>query len=141
VTAALCQLARKLEENGTSVDYARLPERRSQDYAEFVFTLPEPMARCRHQQARSLLAHARIGEPVTWEPPFGWVTGIPWPGPDPDGITPGDLHPLIRANLPVRAIAARLGTTADHVRLTVARTRHHGERFARDVTPALKMLA
>jgi len=42
-------------------------------------------------------------------------------GPDPDGTRPEDLHPLIRSGLPVRAIAARLGTTADHVRLTAAR--------------------
>ncbi len=194
VTAALCQLARNLEESGAPVDYARrrrlrrfsqarldvagwrrqryflthpatwaerrhldhaslpaaapvqeqfarlrlielltgthprylpeplrLPERRSQDYAEFVFTLPELMARCLHQQARSLLAHAGIDEPVTWEPPSGWAAGITWPGPDPDGISPGDLHPLIRSGLPVRAIAARLGTTIEHVRLTAAR--------------------
>jgi hypothetical protein len=193
VTAALCQLARSLEENGAPVDYARrrrlrrfsqarldvtewrrqryflthpatwaerrrldhadlpatpvqeqlarlrlielltgthprylpgplrLPERRRQDYAEFVFTLPGPMARCLHQQARALLAHAAVHEPVTWEPPFAWGDGIPWPGPDPDGISPEDLHPLIRAGLPVRAIAARLATTADHVRLAAAR--------------------
>ena len=193
VTAALCQLARKLEENGAPVDYARrrrlhrfsqarldaaswrrqryflthpatwaqrrhldhadlpaapvqeqfarlrlielltgthprylpeplrLPDRRGQDYAEFVLTLPEPMARCLHQQARSLLAHAGIDEPVTWEPPFAWAAGITWPGPDPDGISPQDLHPLIRSGLPVRAIAARLGTTIDHVRLTAGR--------------------
>jgi hypothetical protein len=98
----------------------RLPGR-SQGYAEFVFTLPEQMAFCLHQQARSLLSKASINEPVTWEPPFDWVTGIPWPGPDPDAIRPEDLHPLIRARLPVRAIAARLATTADHVRLTAAR--------------------
>ena len=193
VTAALCQLARKLEENGTPIDYARrrrlrrfsqarldtdgwrrqryfltrpatwaerrhldraslpaapvqeqfarlrlielltgthpryltgplrLSERRSQDYAEFVFTLPEPMARCLHQQARSLVAHASIDEPVTWEPPLDWAAGISWPGPDPDGISQAHLHPLIRSGLPVRAIAARLGTTADHVRLAAAR--------------------
>jgi TniQ len=193
VTAALCQLARSLEENGTPVDYARrrrlrrfsqarldtgswrrqryflthpatwaqrrhldhaslpatpvqeqlarlrlielltgthprylpqplrLPERRSQDYAEFVFTLPQPMARCLHQQARALLAHAAVHEPVTWEPPFDWAAGITWPGPDPDGIIPEDLHPLIRSGMPVRAIAARLGTTADHIRLAAAR--------------------
>jgi hypothetical protein len=48
----------------------RLPERRGQDYAEFVFTLPEPMARFLHQRARFLLRHAGIDEPVTWEPPF-----------------------------------------------------------------------
>ncbi|MGH3403326.1 MAG: LysR family transcriptional regulator, partial [Streptosporangiaceae bacterium] len=181
VTAAICQLARKLEEHGAPVGYARrrrlrrlsqaqldidawrrqrciltrhaslpaapvqeqyarlrlielltgthpryLPEPlrlpgRSQGYTEFTFTLPEQMARQLDQQARSLLAHSGIHEPVTWEPPFDWVTGIPWPGPDPDGISPADLHPLIRAGLPVRAIAARLGTTADHVRLTAAR--------------------
>jgi Bacterial regulatory helix-turn-helix protein, lysR family len=32
-----------------------------------------------------------------------------------------DLHPLIRAGLPVRAIAARLATSPDHVRLAAAR--------------------
>ena len=130
VTAAICQLARKLDEHGALVDYARrrrlrrlsqaqldvtawhrqrylltrraslpatpveeqfarlrlielltgthpryLPEPlrlpgRSQGYAEFVFTMPEQMAFCLHQQARSLLSKASINEPVTWEPPF-----------------------------------------------------------------------
>jgi hypothetical protein len=194
VMATLCQLARKLEENGAPIDYARrrrlrrfsqarldvagwrrqryflthpatwaarryldhaslpaaapvqeqlarlrlielltgthprylpgplrLPDRRSQDYAKFVLTLPEPMARCLHQQARSLLAHAGIDEPVTWEPPFAWAAGITWPGPDPDGISPAALHSLICSGLPVRAIAARLGTTIDHARLAAGR--------------------
>ena len=189
VTAAICQLARKLDEHGAPVDYARrrrlrrfsqaqldtdswrrqryflthpatwaqhrhldhatlpaapvqeqlarlrlielltgthprylpgplrLPERRSQDYAEFVFTMPGQMARCLQQQARALLAHAGVHEPVTWEPPFDWAAGIPWPGPDPDAISTEELHPLIRAGLPVRAIAARLATSPNHVRL------------------------
>jgi hypothetical protein len=194
VTAALCQLARKLDENGAPVDYARrrrlgrisqaqlditawrrqrflltrrarlpaarvqeqyarlrlielltgthpryLPDplrlpRRSQGYDEFVLTMPEQMAFCLHQQARSLLSKASISEPVTWEPPCGWVTGIPWPGPHPDAIRPEDLHPLIRASLPVRAIAARLGTTADHVRLAAAR---HPASQLLSGTPAL----
>jgi hypothetical protein len=181
VTAALCRLARQLDEHGAPVDYARrrrlrslsqarldvtawrrqrrllarraslpaapvqeqfarlrlielltgthprcLPDPlrlpgRSQNYDEFVFTMPEQMAFCLHHQARSLLSKASISEPVTWEPPFDWATSIPWPGPDPDAIRPEDLHPLIRASLPVRAIAARLGTTADHVRLAAAR--------------------
>ena len=193
VTAALCQLARKLDEHGAPIDYARrrrlrrfsearldvtawrrqryilthpaawahrhrlgharlpaapvqehlarlrlielltgthprylpgplqLPRHLSQDYARLTLTMAEQMDRCLHQQARDLLAHASIDEPVTWEPPPGWVTGIPWPGPDPDGIRPEDLHPFIRAGLPVRAIAARLATTPDHVRLTAAR--------------------
>ncbi|MGH3070599.1 MAG: hypothetical protein ACRDMI_18720, partial [Streptosporangiaceae bacterium] len=66
----------------------RLPQRRGHGYAEFVFTLPEPMAAFLHQRASFLLRHAGIGEPVTWEPPFGWVTGITWPGPRPGGISP-----------------------------------------------------
>jgi hypothetical protein len=193
VTAAICQLARALEENGTPIDYARrrrlrrlseaqldvtgwrrqryflthpdtwahrrhldhtdppaapvqehyarlrlielltcthpsylpgplsLPERRGQDYAGFVLTLPEPMARYLHQRARYLLSRAGISEPVAWEPPFEWVTGITWPGPHPGDVSPGDLHPLIQAGLPVRVIAARLGTTAEHIRLAAAR--------------------
>ena len=200
VTAALCQLARKLEEHGTPVDYARrrrlrrfsqarldtdswrrqryflthpatwaqrrhlnhatlpaapvqeqlarlrlielltgthprylpaplrLPERRSQDYAEFVFTMPAQLGSCLHRQARTLLSKASISEPVTWEPPFDWAAGITWPGPDPDAISSEDLHPLIRAGLPeVRAIAARLATRPDHVRL--AADRHPAPRL------------
>ena len=74
-----------------------------------------------HQRAGFLLRHADINEPLSWEPPFDWVTSITWPGPHPDDITPGDLHPLLQSGLPVRAIAARLGTTAEHVRLAAAR--------------------
>jgi hypothetical protein len=99
----------------------RLPERRGQPYTDFVFTLPEPMARYLHQRARFLLGHAGIDEPVTWEPPFDWVTGITWPGPHPDHLNPSDLHPLIRSGLPIHVIAARLATTAAHIRLTAAR--------------------
>jgi len=181
VTAALCQLARKLDEHGAAIDYARrrrlrslsqapldvtawrrqrhllarraslpaapvqeqfarlrlielltgthpryLPEPlrlpgRSQNCDEFVFTMPGQMAFSLHQQARSLLSRASISEPATWEPPFDWAAGIPWPGPDPDTISTEDLHPLIRAGLPVRAIAARLATSADHVRPAAAR--------------------
>ena len=79
------------------------------------------MAGFLHQQASSLLRHAGINEPVTWEPPFSWVTGITWPGPHPGHISPADLHPLISSGLPARAIAARLGTTTEHIRLTAAR--------------------
>jgi transposase-like protein len=79
------------------------------------------MASCLHRQARALLAHAGVREPVTWEPPFDWAAGILWPGPDPDVISTEELHPLIRAGLPVRAIAARLSASADHVRLAADR--------------------
>lgn len=104
----------------------RLPERRSTRgpvtaYAEFVLTLPEPMANCLHRRAQYLLTRKSIREPVSWEPPFEWVTGITWPGPHPDDISPAGLHPLIRAGLPAQMIAAQLLTTPEHVRLTAAR--------------------
>ncbi len=181
VTAAICQLARQLGENGAPIDYARrrrlpriaqapldvtawhrqryllngasrpaapvseyfarlrlielltgthprylpkplqLPSSRSRQYHEFILTMPEQLDLCLRRQARALLSKASIREPVTWEPPPGWVTGIPWPGPDPDSISPGDLHPLLRARLPASAIAARLATTADHVLLAAER--------------------
>jgi hypothetical protein len=172
VTTALCQLARKLDEHGAPVDYARrrrlrrfsqarldtdswrrqryflthpgthprylpaplrLPDRRSQDYAEFVFTMPAQMASCLHRQARTLLSQAGISEPVTWEPPLDWAAGIPWPGPDPGAVSTEDLHPLIRAGLPVRAIAARLATSPDHVRLAAAR--HPAPRLPAGIHP------
>jgi hypothetical protein len=99
----------------------RLPSSRSQEYDEFTFTMPEQLDLCLRRQASSLLSQASIGEHITWKPPPGWVTSIPWPGPDPGSIRPDDLHPLIRAGLPVPAIAVRLATTADHVRLAAAR--------------------
>ena len=98
-----------------------LPAARTQQYSSFTFTMPGQLDLCLRRQARSLLSKASIDEPVTWEPPPGWITGITWPGPDPDSITTGDLHPLIRARLPASAIAARLATTTDHVLLAAAR--------------------
>jgi hypothetical protein len=193
VTAAICQLARRLEDNGTPIDYARrrrlprlaqaqldlnawrrqrqilrhpatwghpqqpddttlpaapvrehlarlrlielltgthprylpdelqLPATRTQHYSNFTLTMPAQLDLCLRRQASALLSKASIDEPVTWEPPTGWITGITWPGPDPDSITACDLHPLIRARLPASAIAAKLATTADHVLLAAAR--------------------
>jgi hypothetical protein len=137
ITAAICQLARQLEENGAPIDYARrrrlprlaqapldvtawhrqryllngasrpaapvreyfarlrlielltgthprylpkplqLPSSRSQQYGNFILTMPEQLDLCLRRQARALLSKASIREPVTWEPPSGWVTGIP----------------------------------------------------------------
>jgi hypothetical protein len=99
----------------------QLPATRTRHYSNFTLTLPAQLDLCLRRQASSLLSKASIDEPVTWEPPPGWVTGITWPGPDPDSISPGDLHPLIRARLPASAIAARLPATADHVLLAATR--------------------
>lgn len=53
----------------------QLPSSRSQQYNNFILTMPEQLDLCPDQQARSLLSKASIREPVTWEPPPGWVTG------------------------------------------------------------------
>jgi hypothetical protein len=160
VTAALCQLARKLEENGAPVDYAR--RRRLHRFSQarldaaswrrqrYFLTHPATWAQRRHLDHADLPAAApvqeqfarlRLIELLTGTHPrylpeplrlpdrrgqdyAGFVFTCPsitWPGPDPDGISPEDLHPLIRSGLPVRAIAARLGTTIEHVRLTAGR--------------------
>jgi hypothetical protein len=191
VTAAICQLARKLDEHGTPVDYARrrrlrrfcqaqldvtgwrrqqyvlthpdtrrrhlnradlpadpdqehlarlrlielltgthpcylpgplqLPGHRGPGYAEFVFTLPEPMAAFLHQQASSLLRHAGINEPVTWEPPFSWVTGITWPGPHPGDISPN------HGPLPWRRTGSfTFPVTGPSIAVQLPRTLQHG---------------
>ena len=80
----------------------RLPGR-SQNYDELVFTMPEQMAFCVHQQARSLLSRASISEPVTWEPPPGWVT---WAisVEQTDRLSPGGAAQAARASLNLMAI-------------------------------------
>ena len=232
VAAAICQLARKLDQHGTPIDYARrrrrfsraqldvtswrrqrhllthpdtrahrrhlgradlpaapveehlarlrlielltgthpcylpgplrLPGRRGPGYAEFVFTLPEPMAGFLHQRASSLLRHAGISEPVTWEPPFGWVTGITWPGarhpaPQPPAGTsaqvasrpeaPGTdrLRALTAQGFGPRKIAWITGCSEPTIRqlLTDAGLRQAPNRPGgdRDVRPVLESLA
>jgi hypothetical protein len=99
----------------------QLPEARNYDYAQFILRLPEQMARFLDEHARRILNRAGISEPLTWEPPADWVTGVTWPGPDPDNVTPQALHPLLQSDLPMAVITARLATTADHVYLAAAR--------------------
>jgi hypothetical protein len=98
----------------------QLPEGRYYEYAQFVMGLPEQMARLLDEQARAILDRVGISEPLAWEPPAGWVTGVTWPGPEADSISSQALHPLLQSGLPMGVIAARLGTTADHVYVAAA---------------------
>ena len=105
------------------------PDRDRQDYAKFVFTLPEPLARFLDHRARFLLRHAGIDEPLSWEPPFGWVTGITWPGPHPGDIDPGDLHPLVRSDFPSASPPPGSAPSPTTSRWSPHATRrHHGDR-------------
>jgi hypothetical protein len=100
VTAALCQFARSLEENGALIDYARRRRLRRFSQARLDVT--------GWRRQRYFLTH-----PATWaERRHLDHADLP--------ATPVQEQ-LARSGLPVRAIAARLATTADHVRLTAAR--------------------
>lgn len=99
-----------------------LPASDGDDYTTFVFTLPQPLSQCLHQQAQRILRRARLDEPVHWEPPFDWAGDIDWPGPHPDELDHQQLWQLMRAGHNRIAIADRLRSTPDHIRL--AATRH-----------------
>lgn len=101
-----------------------------EDYTAFVFHLPAQLSANLHQQARTLLRRLHIDEPVTWEPPFGWVDNIAWPGPHPDDVHPEQLWDLARTGLTRSEIATRLHTTPEHIHLAAVRnpqpwTRRH----------------
>ncbi len=55
-------------------------------YALFAGNLPAPLDAYLHDRAARILRRGRIDEPVTWEPPSGWITGITWPGIDPTRV-------------------------------------------------------
>jgi Bacterial regulatory helix-turn-helix protein, lysR family len=92
----------------------QLPRQRGPDYAAFVFTMPGQLDLCLRRQASALLSQAGVSEPVTWEPPPGWVPGIPLPGPDPDAASAGQRIRRLLA-IPgqpdLQHAARQLGTT------------------------------
>lgn len=61
------------------------------------------------QQAQASLARRGITEPVTWEPPAGWICWPAWPGTDPASIPHDDVTVLLQTGGPVRDAAATLG--------------------------------
>jgi len=83
----------------------------------FRYAAPRPLRAFLRQQAAASLARHGIAEPVTWEPPVGWVTWPAWPGTDPASIPHGDVTALLQTKGRARAAAAVLGMTAEHLRL------------------------
>jgi hypothetical protein len=141
----------------------QLPRQRGPDYAAFVLSMPGHLDLCLRRQASALLSQAGISEPVTWEPPPGWVPGIPGPGPDPDAASAGQRIRRLLA-IPgqpdLQHAARQLGTTTARLarqvrqledaagtallrtgpdgRLTLTA---YGRLIARDVRPVLESLA
>src|SRR5260370_4127948 len=83
----------------------------------FRYSAPRPLRLFLRRQAEASLAWHGITEPVTWEPPVGWVTWPAWPGADPASIPRDDVTAQLQTGGPVRDAAAALGLTAEHVRL------------------------
>ncbi|WP_245984126.1 hypothetical protein [Streptomyces tateyamensis] len=69
------------------------------------------------RQAQAVLdEHGITDEPIFWEPPVEWVTGVTWPGQDPD-----DLNEVVRllngAGASLAEVATGTGLTFENVRL------------------------
>jgi hypothetical protein len=111
----------------------RLPERHRPDYAGFVSALPEPMSRYLHQRARFLLCRAGIDEPVSWEPPFDWVTGITWPGPHPDAPPGSEIPSTEQMNDHAHPLASRGGPETFLSAVRNAFSRPHAEQRIRRI--------
>ena len=105
-------------------------------YQAFAGTLPTGLRDALHGHAAALLHDLGIGEPLTWSPPPGCCAGLDLPGPEPDDIDIDAVGRLIiTGGLPVADAAARLGTTAGHVRLALDRVPRPARQWGRSAAP------
>ncbi|MET8453998.1 TniQ family protein [Streptomyces sp. NPDC005209] len=84
---------------------------------EFRFRAPPALRSFLRRQAEDNLARHRIDEPLTWEPPNSWVTGVTWPGISPTRLAPNDVGDLLSTVTSVHEAGDALGLTAEHIRL------------------------
>jgi hypothetical protein len=84
---------------------------------EFRFRAPQALRSFLRQQAEDNLARHRIDEPLTWEPPNSWVTGVTWPGISPTSLAPSGVRDLLSTVTSVHEAGDALGLTAEHIRL------------------------
>ncbi|MFC8511851.1 TniQ family protein [Streptomyces sp. NPDC057257] len=68
-------------------------------------------------QAARHLNRLGIDEPVTWEPPFEWVRGIPWPGTEPADISAEEFRRTAARHHKLTDVADSLGIGIEHARL------------------------
>ena len=105
-------------------------------YQAFADALPTGLRGALHAHAAGLLHSLGIGEPLTWAPPPGCCAGLNLPGPEPGDIdldAAGRL--IITGKLPVTQAAARLGTTAGHVRLALEHIPRPPRQWGRSAAP------
>ncbi|MBT2481318.1 TniQ family protein [Streptomyces sp. ISL-94] len=70
-------------------------------------------------QAAGHLQRLGIDEPVTWEPPPEWVSGIPWPGTEPADISAEEFRRTAARHRKITDVADSLGIGIEHARLYV----------------------
>ncbi|OIK04730.1 TniQ family protein [Streptomyces monashensis] len=68
-------------------------------------------------QAAAHLNQLGIDEPVTWEPPSEWVTGVNWPGTEPTDIAPDVFRRTTARHHKLNDVAESLGIGIEHARL------------------------
>ncbi|MFH9970058.1 hypothetical protein ACH4PR_54300 [Streptomyces mirabilis] len=84
---------------------------------EFRFRAPQALRSFLRQQAEDNLARHGINEPLTWEPPSSWVTGVTWPGISPTSLAPSGVRDLLSTITSVHEAGDALGLTPEHIRL------------------------
>ena len=105
-------------------------------YHAFAGTLPTGLRDALHGHAAALLHDLGIGEPLTWAPPPGCCARLDLPGPEPDDIDLDAVSRLIiTGRLPVADAAARLGTTAGHLRLALDHVPRPARQWGRSAAP------
>ena len=105
-------------------------------YQAFAGTIPTGLRDALHGHATGLLHDLGISEPLTWAPPPRCCARLTLPGPEPDDIDLDAVgHLIITGRLPVTGAAARLGTTAGHVRLALEHIPRPARQWGRSAAP------
>ncbi|WP_157617313.1 TniQ family protein [Saccharomonospora marina] len=101
------------------------------DHIEFCASMPVRLVTTLAAHAEQLLHAAGItAEPLSWQPPTGWVSVTRWPGADPDRTDPRPIHDALRAQwgatshnhwAPTQVVAESLGISSHHLRHVLRR--------------------
>lgn len=70
-----------------------------------------------HEQATGHLRRLGIDEPLLWEPPAHWVTGVHWPGTDPADVDHRAFARHAARHTTMSELAKATGLGAEHTRL------------------------
>jgi hypothetical protein len=69
------------------------------------------------QAAASLASNGISDEPILWEPPVSWATGVSWPGPDPDQVDTVLFRQLAARSASIAEVAEATGMSYENIRL------------------------